>query len=145
VAIEIIKKLKKERKAKLLELFSRLNHINLMENQERVVAINQLNIDKSQIEKYYFTTITNMLLTNRDLLIRKLQNPRIPDHEKVGIQKELQENDQLAREFEAEILQEKLLLKNQLKLPNEEIIKIQNRLHQLGYTLNKSSHNEESL
>lgn len=48
---------------------------------------------------------------------------------------ELKRNDEQAREFEAEILQEKLLLKDHINISDKEVTKIKNRLHQLGYKI----------
>lgn len=131
MSVEAIKLLRSERKEKLIEIFKELStladlSLEVSKQQKIQVVTNK----KNEIEKYYFETITKTLLKNRDVLIKKLQSS--PSKE---LELELRRNDEQAREFEAEILQEKLLLKEHLNISDVDVTKIINRLHQLGYKI----------
>lgn len=131
MSVDAIKLLRSERKAKLIEIFKELSTLaDLSLEGSKQQKIKVITSKKNEIEKYYFDIITKSLLKNRDVLINKLQSS--PTKE---LELELRKNDEQAREFEAEILQEKLLLKEHLNISAVEVKKMKSRLHQLGHKI----------
>lgn len=133
LTISEIKQLKIERKKELIALFENLRSLQkLTSEKEKQHMIHSLTIQKNKIEKYYFEKITKLLIENRDRLV-KLLNKTADTQKNKKWEAELKRNDELAREFEAEIIQEKLLLSQYLGLSDSEINSMKKRLYELGY------------
>ncbi|MDX5475037.1 MAG: hypothetical protein LPK00_05815 [Bacillaceae bacterium] len=115
--------LRKERKKALSTIFKELKQsiIQTGVKQDQLAKIIE---EKSRIEKYYFETITKLLLAERT----KLQ--------KVNSRESTQNLAQLnkqAQAFEAELLIEKLELAPLLKIPPAEQEKMKKRIFALGF------------
>ncbi|WP_100333108.1 hypothetical protein [Bacillus alkalisoli] len=115
--------LRKERKMALGNILREFKQLIIQSNVEQV-KITKIMEEKSRIEKYYFETITRILLTERNNLQK--------ENTREAVQNLAQLNKQ-AQAFEAEILMEKLELAPLLKIPPAEQEKMKKRLFTLGF------------
>ncbi|WP_096156476.1 hypothetical protein [Bacillus sp. FJAT-45066] len=115
--------LRKERKKAISNILKELQQL-LIQSSVELVKITKIMEEKSRIEKYYFETITRILLTERN----KLQKEKTRE----AAQNLAQLNKQ-AQTFEAELLMEKLELAPLLKIPPTEQEKMKKRLYSIGF------------
>ena len=121
--INKIIQLRKERKKALSNIFIELKQsiIQTGVKQDKLAKIIE---EKSRIEKYYFETITKLLLAERTKLLK--------ENSRESTQNLTQLNKQ-AQAFEAELLLEKLELAPLLKIPPAEQEKMKKRIFTLGF------------
>ncbi len=132
--IDRIKSLRAKRKQELIAVFQQLSQLQQMGSEaEKQRLVHNLTIRKNEVEKKYFSEITTLLVHNRNALRQEIEKLKVAGSSVLEAEQKLKANDEQARFFEAEILQEKLLLSKQLRLSPAEVEQIRARLHSLGF------------